>query len=114
MAAIDQLTELLTNTQREICVLLLMHSDDPESTWELPDNVKTYVEDVLMPAMDHIIDQDADKPANVEDIKRLNKVLELSAGMHYQEDDINEAETVELNPVVKLFQKMTKDTFKKA
>ena len=112
MAAIDQLTELLTNTQREICVLLLMHSDDPESTWELPDNVKTYLEDVLMPAMDHIIEQDADKPANVEDIKRLNKVLELSAGMYYQHDQTVEPADDHPNPVIQLLRKMTKETWK--
>lgn len=112
MAAIDQLTELLTNTQREICVLLLMHSDDPESTWELPDNVKTYVEDVLMPAMDHIIEQDADRPANVDDIKRLNKVLELSAGMHYQHEQTVEPADDRPNPVIQLLRKMTKETWK--
>ena len=83
MAAFDQLVEILDRAQKEIIVLMLMQGDDDDSSWDLADSTKTYLEDILIPCMDVILDQDKDAPAKLSDIKYLERVWTLSSAQHH-------------------------------
>lgn len=83
MAAFDQLVDILDRAQKEIIVLMLMQGDDDDSTWDLADSTKTYLEDILIPCMDVILDQDKDAPPKLSDVKHLERAWTLSCTQHH-------------------------------
>jgi hypothetical protein len=102
MAAFDQLVEILDKAQKEIIVLMLMQSDDDDSTWDLADSTKTYLEDILIPCMDVILDQDRDAPAKLSDIKHLERAWDLSCTQHHVDNSSSDAKTKMQNSIDRL------------